>query len=123
MKRRHRLLRDKVQRRYERLYQFFAGYFHQDFVLVHGGVDEALAAAIADHPVEARQEVRRELQALMAEYPDPAGLADVLWAGLGVNFYSSERGWARSFVEQADRELLASIKAHFEQPAPPGPGV
>lgn len=116
MKRRHRLLADKVQRRYPRLYQFLACYYHQDFFEMHGGVDEALAAAIADHSVDARQQVRRELQAAMAEYPDPAELAEVLWVGLGVNFHSTERGWARTFAEKADRELLASIKGHFGRP-------
>lgn len=49
----------------------------------------------------------------MDEYPDPKALAAVL-DGLGVCFYSTERGWARAFAEMVERELLASIKVHFE---------
>ena len=109
-----------MERRYSRLYQFFGCYFHQDFGIMHGSVEDALAAAIADHSVELRQQVRRELRAVMDEYPDPKMLAAVLNDGLGVCFYSTKPGWARDFAEMAERELLASIKAHFEDRRPQG---
>jgi hypothetical protein len=107
-------LRVEMARRFYRLSQFFGCYFHQDFGVVHGAVEDARAAAIAGHSVELRQQVRRELRAVMDEYPDPKVLAAVL-DGLGVSFYSTEPGWARVFAEMVERELLASIKAHFER--------
>lgn len=112
--------REEMERRFYRLSQFFGCYFHQDFDIIHGSVEDALAAAIADHSVELRQQVRRELRAVMDEYPDPKVLAAVLGDGLGVCFYSTEPGWARGFTEMVERELLASIKAHFEDRRPQG---
>ena len=115
MNARHARLRDEMERRYYRLQQFLTCYFHEDRDLLYGSVEDALAKAIAEYPVELRQQVRRELAALMEEQPDDAMLRRALNDGLGVNLYFRKPAEARAFAEMVARELLESIKAHFEE--------
>jgi cobalamin biosynthesis protein CobT len=115
-------LRDEMERRYYRLHQFLTCYFHEDRDLLYGSVEDALATAIAEYPVELRQQVRRQLAALMEEQPDDAMLRRALNDGLGVNLYFRKPAEARAFAEMVERELLESIKAHFEEARTQGHG-
>ena len=118
------LLREDMEARFYRLGQFLGCYFHEDRGIFHGSPEQALDAAIADHPVELRQEVRRQLGAVMAEYAeDDAGLRTVLNEGLGVNLHFKQPAEARNFAEMVDRRLLESIKGHFGRPAAPDRSV
>lgn len=115
-RRARRLLQDDMEARFDRLRQFFGGYFHQDMGIFHGSPEQALDAAIADHPVALRQEVRRQLAAVMAEYAgDDAGLRTALNHGLGVNVYFRAPAEARAFAGMVDRKLLEAIRAHFDE--------
>ncbi|MEA3011738.1 MAG: CdiI immunity protein [Sphingomonadales bacterium] len=107
-------LQDEMERRYHRLRQFLPCYFHEDRDLLYGSVEDALATAIAEQPVALRQQVRRELAALLEEHADDAMLRQALNDGLGVNLHFRKPAEARAFAEMVDRDLLASIKAHFE---------
>jgi hypothetical protein len=114
-RRARRLLQEDMAARFHRLGQFFGCYLHEDRGIFHGSPEQALDAAIADHPVAMRQEVRRQLAAVMAEYPDNADLGRVLNDGLGVNLYFKQPADARTFAEMVDRRLLESIEAHFDR--------
>ncbi len=103
------LLRDDMESRFYRLGQFL-GYFHEDR---DGTPEQVLEAAIADYPVELRQQVRRELAAVMTEYPEDDDLRTVLNDGLGVNVYFRKPEEARQFAAMVQQRLFDSIEAHF----------
>ncbi len=118
-RRARQLLREDMEARFHRLGQFFGCYFHEDRAIFHGSPEQALDAAIADHPVALRQEARRQLRALMAEFPDDASLRRVLNDGLDVNLHFEQPAEARAFAEMVDRELLESIRTQFEKNSAP----
>jgi cobalamin biosynthesis protein CobT len=115
MNRRQARLRDEMERRFYRLSQFLGCYFHEDRSILYGSVEDALAIAIAEHPVELRQEVRRELVALLEEQPDDTMLRQTLNDGLRVNLSFRKPAEARAFAETVEHRLIESIKAHFEK--------
>jgi hypothetical protein len=109
-----RLLREDMERRFYRLWQFLGCYLHEDWPEMHGSPQAAVDAAIADYPIEYLQEVRHQLVAVITENEDPAMLRDVLNDGLGVNVWFKQPEEAREFADHVEAKLMASIKAHFK---------
>ena len=115
MNARRQRVREDMERRFYRLQQFLGCYLHEDWAELHGTPEKAVDAAIGDYPIEYRQQVRRELAAVLAETPDDADLRKILNEGLGVNVLFKHASEARSFAEEIERKLLMTIKAHFER--------
>ena len=108
-----RLLREEMERRYYRLRQFLACYLHEDWPEFYGSPQRAIDVAIAEYPIELRQQVRKELATLLDEAPDDVELREKLNNGLGVCVYFKEPGEARAFALDAEERLMTSIKKHF----------
>ncbi len=96
------------------LQQFLGGYLHEDWPEESGTPQAAVDAAIADYPLELRQQVRRELAALLRSTNEDTSLRRVLNDGLGVNVYFRKPVEARAFAEAVERKLLESIKTEYE---------
>lgn len=105
--------REEVECLYPTLAQFLGGYLHEDWPIFSGSPENAVDQAIAEYPVEDRQQVCRELAGLLEGSDDDVRLRDVLNDGLGVNVYFKKPAEARAFAEEIERKLLTSIKAHF----------
>lgn len=99
--------------RYPLLQQFLGAYLHQDWPEESGTPEAAVDEAIADHPLEMRRQVRRELAALLSSTEDDCGLRRILNDGLGVYVYFAKPREARAFAEEVERKLLDSIRAEF----------
>ena len=65
-KRTRKLLREDMDQRFYRLGQFLGGYLHHDWPHFHGSPECAVNQAIDGYPIELRQQVRRELQAMLS---------------------------------------------------------
>ncbi|HEX8625614.1 MAG TPA: contact-dependent growth inhibition system immunity protein [Allosphingosinicella sp.] len=99
---------------YPLLNQFLGGYLHEDWPIFSGTPEKAVEQAIAEYPVPARQQVRRELAALLEGCEDDVRLGRILNDDFGVNLHFKKPGEARAFAEAVERKLLMSIKSHFE---------
>ena len=104
----------EAEARYPILQQFFGCYLHEDWTIDCATPQQAVDAAISAYPVAQRQQVRRELAALLGSTDDDTRLRRALNDGLGVNLYFRKPGEARAFAEEVERKLLASIKSDFE---------
>jgi CdiI immunity protein len=109
-----RLLGDEARRRYWRLSQFLGSYLHEDWPIHYGTPEAAVDAAIAEYPVELRQVVRQQLNAVLVENEDDVALERLLDSGFGVNVRFKHASEARAFAEDVERRLLVSIKEHFD---------
>ena len=108
--------KEEEAERYPMLAQFFGCYLHQGWPEESGTPEQAVDAAIADYPLEARRQIRREIAALLADYQgDDPRLRAVLNDGLGVNVYFKKPAEARAFCEGAERKLMQSIRAAFRR--------
>lgn len=109
------MLREDMDRRFYRLGQFLGGYLHEDWPYFHGTPERAVDKAIEEYPIDLRQEVRRELRALLSEVTEDDRLLDVLNWGLGVNVHFKKPEEARAFAEDVEARLMRSIKDHFDE--------
>lgn len=107
------MLREDMDRRFYRLGQFLGGYLHEDWPHFYRTPERAVDKAIEEYPIELRQEVRRELRALLSEVTEDEKLRDVLDSGLGVNVHFKKPEEARAFAEDVEARLMRSIKEHF----------
>ncbi len=107
--------RDEAEALYPALAQFLGGYLHEDWDIFSGTPEKAVDQAIDEYPVERRQQVRRELARLLEGSDDDTLLRATLNDGLGVNLYFRKPSEARTFAEEVEQKLLASIKSHFRQ--------
>ncbi len=107
--------REDAEALYPALAQFLGGYLHEDWDIFSGSPEKAIDQAIGEYPVERRQQVRRELVRLLEGGDDDTVLRATLNDGLGVNLYFKRPCEARTFAEEVERKLLASIKSHFRQ--------
>ena len=107
---RHGRRRDEARERYPALAQFFGAYLHQDWPRESGTPGRAVAQAIADFPLEYRQQIRRELKNFLADNEDDSRLRAVLNDGLGVNVYFRKPAEARAFALDAEQKLLESVR-------------
>jgi hypothetical protein len=107
--------REEAEALYPALAQFLGGYLHEDWDIFSGTPEKAVDQAIGETPVERRQQVRREMVRLLEGSDDDTLLRDTLNDGLGVNLYFREPSEARTFAEEVERKLLASIKSHFRR--------
>jgi hypothetical protein len=99
-----------MQSRFERLWQFLGGYFHQDWPETHGSPEGAADDAIAEYPPDLLQGVRDQLAAVLAETPDETRLRSVLNRGFGVNVYFRRPAEARAFADDVMSRLDAAIR-------------
>jgi hypothetical protein len=114
-RRTRRLLREDMDRRFYRLGQFLGAYLHEDLAYYHGTPMRAVEEAIETYPIEERQEVRRELHALLCETTDDDKLRDILNWGFGVAVHFKRPEEARTFAKDVEARLVRSIKEHFDQ--------
>lgn len=112
-RRARQMLREDMDRRFYRLGQFLGGYLHEDWPHFYRTPERAVDKAIEEYPIELRQEVRRELRALLSEVTEDEKLRDVLDSGLGVNVHFKKPEEARAFAEDVEARLMRSIKEHF----------
>lgn len=114
-RRTRRLLREDMDRRFYRLGQFLGGYLHVDWRELYGTPEGAVEKAIEEYPIELRQQVRRELNAVLAEATEDDKLRDVLNSGLGVKVHFKKPQEARAFAVDVEARLMRSIKDHFDE--------
>jgi hypothetical protein len=105
-----------MDRRFWRLGQFLGGYLHEDWPQAYGTPEKAIEQAIEEYPLDLRQQVRRDLHAVLSEITDDKELREVLIWGLGVYVHFKEPRDARAFGEDVESRLRASIKDQFEAP-------
>lgn len=110
---RHERVRAEAEARYPTLRQFLGCYLHEDRPC-GATPQDAVDTAIAEYPVACRQQVRRELVALLGSTDEDTSLRRVLNDGLGVNVYFRKPREARAFAEEVERKLLASIRTEYE---------
>jgi len=111
-KRARRIVREDMNQRFHRLGQFLGSYLHEDWPLLYGTPGQAIDKAIEEHPIELLQQVRRELQMVLAEEEDDK-LREILNLGLGVYVSFKTPNEARAFAEDVAAKLMTSIKGHF----------
>lgn len=114
-RRARQMLREDMDRRFYRLGLFLGGYLHQDWPRLYGTPEMAVQKAIEEYPIELRQQVRRELHAVLSEATEDDKLRDVLNWGLGVNVHFKKPEEARAFAEDVEAKLMESIEQHFEE--------
>jgi rhamnose utilization protein RhaD (predicted bifunctional aldolase and dehydrogenase) len=103
--------RDQARELYPALWQFFGCYLHEDWPLDSGTPEKAVDQAIAEYPLNYRQQVRRELNNFLDRHEDDTYLRAILNQGLGVNVLFKEAADARLFAQEVERKLLDSIRA------------
>ncbi|WP_373490841.1 contact-dependent growth inhibition system immunity protein [Parasphingorhabdus sp.] len=86
-RRSNQMLREDMERRFYRLGQFLGGYLHEDWPKLYGTPEIALGKAMEESPIELRQQARRELTRVLAEFEEDKKLREVLNSGLGVNVF------------------------------------
>ena len=112
-RRARQLLREDIDRRFYRLHQFLGAYLHEDWPQESGTPERAVERAIEEYPIELRQQVRRELRAVLSEATEDERLRDLLNVGFGVNVHFKKAEEARAFANDVEARLLRSIKEHF----------
>jgi hypothetical protein len=103
-------VRAETEARYATLRQFLACYLHEDCLPDYGSPQQAVDAAIVEYGPAARQQVLRELIALLSSTDDDTRLRRFLNDGLGVNVSFRKPAEARAFAQEVERKLLASMK-------------
>jgi rhamnose utilization protein RhaD (predicted bifunctional aldolase and dehydrogenase) len=103
--------RAQTKELYPALCQFFGCYLHEDWPLDSGTPEKAVDQAIADYPLNYRQQVRRELNSFLERHEDDTRFRAILNEGLGVNVLFKKAAEARLFAQEVERRLLDSIKA------------
>ena len=78
----------------DRLYQFFAGYFHEDWAQEASSPDEILASFTRRHAADERELLSRTIVAFVDDHPGDDELDEALFNDLGC--YYSPRGEGRS---------------------------
>lgn len=99
-----------AQERWPDLYQFLAGYLHQDWPEESGTPEAAVAIAIADHDLGQRQSVVRQWcdwNASEGSMFDPRAAVN---DGLGVELAFAEPIEARAFMNEVYDMLIVSIR-------------
>lgn len=100
----------EARERWPVLYQFLGAYCHQDWPEEHGTPEDAVNAAIADYPLEMRQQVVREWR----EWNAAAGAVDdvrkMVNEGLGVEVWFEKPSDGRDFMNEVGVKLIASIR-------------
>jgi hypothetical protein len=98
--------------RYQALFQFFAGRFHEEWADASDDPDVVIAAYLAEHP--ARDEPSRLadlMDAFAAERPDDAALDRALFAELGCNYDTAADGrTARQWLRHVSAQLRAGAR-------------
>ena len=101
-------VRTETEARYPALRQFFACTLHPDCLVDYATPEDALDAAIAEHPSSHRQLLHRELAALLSSTGDDTRLRRILNDGLGIVLSFRKAAEARAFARSVERKLLAS---------------
>lgn len=83
------------------LYQFFGGYYHQDWEMDHGRSDEVLQRFVTDSSEGMRHELVAELDALLDSCETDDALSAIVFHDLGCFYDPSQEGitmrtWLRS---------------------------
>ncbi len=87
------------------LFEFLAGYFHEDWYLDYKSPDKALAAAITESSSSDLEDVRRELNWLLEQRLYEAELERV-FDELGANYWTYGDGLSpRIWLHQVRREV------------------
>jgi CdiI immunity protein len=79
-------------REFPALYQFFGGYFHEDWREDHDTPDVAVRAFLAEAPPEAVDAARAELDRLLASGFDDAALTRLLAGGFASDYVPATDG-------------------------------
>lgn len=103
-----------AEERWPTLYQFLAGYCHQDWSDFHGTPEGAIDAAIADYSLERQRTVLREWRdwnVAEGSHHDPRAAVN---EGLGVNVMFYEPVDARDFMNMVYDKLIVSVRSETE---------
>ena len=104
-----------VQQRWPRLFQLMACHFNQDFDIMYGSLEGALATAVADGPLEHRRAILKEWRDWMATEGEAEDMRPLLDA-FGVDVFFKTPEDARNFINHVYDELLAGVKAETHRP-------
>jgi len=111
MNRKSREVRLETEERWPTLYQFLAGYLHQDWGIDHGSPAGAVDAAIVDYPLSRRQQLLREWRIWNGDKGAAFDPRLAVNEGLGVNVHFEEPADARQFMNMVYEKLIASVRS------------
>ncbi|MGE8069287.1 contact-dependent growth inhibition system immunity protein [Pseudomonas sp. NPDC089569] len=84
--------------RFPELFQFLAGYFHQDWNCDHETEDDVIRSFLADSSIETLSQVKSELQTVLLTIQSEDELQAFLFEEIGCSYYypyawSSGKAW------------------------------
>jgi hypothetical protein len=109
--RKSRERRLEAEERWPNLFQFLAGYLHQDWPELSGAPDKAVDQAIADWDLAGRQRVLTEWRDWNNARGCRADVAAHVNEGLGVEVYFASELAARQFMNMVYEKLVVSVRA------------
>ncbi|MFJ2713987.1 contact-dependent growth inhibition system immunity protein [Pseudomonas sp. NPDC087346] len=99
--------------KFPELFQFLAGYFHQDWKCDHENEDEVIQLFIENSSPETLSLVKSELNSVLISFPDEEELKSFLFEEIGCSYYypyawPSGKAWLEhilEMLEQKDRNV------------------
>lgn len=76
-----------MKEQYPELFQFLAGYFHQDWTCEHEAEDDVIRQFIADSTPETVSQVKSELQSVLRSIQGEENIQNFLFNQMGCSFY------------------------------------
>ena len=110
MSRKRREIRLETKKRWPTLYEFLAGYCHEDWPEIYGSPEAAVDAAIADYLLPMRQQVLKEWRDWNSTRGAEYDLRSAVNDGFGVNIYFKEPSAARQFMNMVYDKLIVSVR-------------
>lgn len=115
MSRKARDIRLEASKRWPQLYQFLAGYCHQDWPEDYGTPEAAVDAAITDYTLAMRQQVLQEWRDWHASVEAVDDIRKIMNDGFGVNVWFKKPIDGRRFMDEVHDKLVISIKREIEE--------
>jgi hypothetical protein len=100
-----------LEDKHETLRHFFGAYFHQDWVIVHGSVENIISDFIADSGNDVLMATQQEINALISTQKDERDLREHLLKELGCyycywNEWKTGEDWLRHISNRLSAALL-----------------
>jgi hypothetical protein len=94
----------------EALRHFFGAYFHQDWVIVHGSVEEIISDFIADSSNDVLRATQQEINALISTQKDELDLRECLLKELSCYYcYWNEWKTGEDWLRHISNRLSAAL--------------
>ena len=103
--------RQVAEKRWPLLTNAMTCHFNQDYAIIYGSLDGAMAAVARDGSLEHRRAILREWRDWNATEGAIVDIRPLLYDGFGVDLLFKTPAVARHFMDRVYDELVSSVKA------------